>query len=97
MGNIVNCRILIDNRSWFRLIRALIPLFKLMHKYWKSRFKTVSSRKGYADILKTRPVLELVFSLKTDGSMSDLADIATDVLIIQRINGVIDATMSYCS
>ncbi len=97
MNNFVNCWILIDVRSWIKLIKTMFVLLKIGRKRWSTRFVDYYCRKFYVNNPRTLVGMRAMVGLKTDGSDSDMLDLANDINYIRNLDGVLDASMDYRS
>lgn len=97
MNNTVYCKILIPGKPLFRYLKAGFCLALFVGKYWHSRFINCQYRTVYLDMFKTKPAVEFVVSLKTNGSVLDIHELSEDVLKIRKINGIKDAYLYFLS
>ena len=93
MCEFIHCRIWINDTDNVQLVETCSDVDNLMHKHWDDRIRCQYCGKAYADISKTKPILDLIYSLETDGSMSELTEFADVVFDILNMNDVYDATI----
>lgn len=93
MGKFLYCRILINNTNDFHLVLTCFAVNKLMYKCWKGKIRWQDCRKSYAGISKPKPILDLIYSLKTDGSASELNKLADIVSNIHNMDGIYNASI----
>lgn len=93
MCEFFHCRIWIDDTGNAQLFETCSDLDKFMYKHYGDRIRCQYCCRGYADASKTKPILDLIYSLKTDGSMSELNEFADVVFDILSMDGVHNATI----
>ena len=95
MNYVIYCRILIPAKPLFRYLKTGFCMALFAGKHWYSRFIDCQYRKVYLDMFKTKPAVEFVVSLKTNGSILDIHELSEDVLKIRKINGIKDAYLYF--
>ena len=88
MYGTIDCKIVIIPTPYFRFINTCFKLIVFIYRHWSSRINDYVVRKIYSDNLEGAPVVEIIFSLNTDGSSVDLTSVANQALKLRKMGRI---------